>query len=344
MKAGIIGLHMGLAHLEAYLKNPHTQPVAICDINEELLKEVQKKYELPWASTDYRELLSRKEVQIVSVASPDFYHKEHCVAALSAGKHVLCEKPLALTLEDCQAIVSAARKSTASFMIGQVARFSPGFSLAKKIIDSGEIGELFFVESEYAHDYRVAPGAGGWRKDPKRPREPFIGGGCHAVDLLRWIAGDPVETFAYANHKCLPDWPVNDALIALYKFPGDIMGKVFCSIGCRRPYTMRSVFYGTRGTIIADNTSPAIKLSSLRYCQQAGLYDFATIPVTTASHNVEQEVAYFVDCILNNQPVAMDAIEGSKTVASCLAAVISASKGEKVALQPLYQTFLQEEA
>jgi len=341
LKAGVIGLHMGKSHLEAYCSNPYTEVVGICDINEALLKQVQKQYAVPFATTDYQQLLALKDLDIVSVASPDFYHREQCVAALSAGKHVLCEKPLALNLKDCQAIVQASRKTGTRFMIGQVCRFAPGFSLTKKIIASGQIGELYFVESEYAHDYRVATGANNWRKDPRRPREPYIGGGCHAVDLLRWIAGDPLEVFAYANHKCLTDWPVNDALVAIYQFPGQVMGKVFCSIGCIRPYTMRSVFYGTRGTIISDNTSPFIQLCCLEYSEKLGEYDFVTIPVKTASHNVAREVEYLVDCILNDKDVSMDAVEGSKTVAACLGAVISARQGKKVKLEPLYQSFLE---
>ncbi|MCM8770094.1 MAG: Gfo/Idh/MocA family oxidoreductase, partial [Candidatus Omnitrophica bacterium] len=285
----------------------------------------------------YEELLEDKEIDFVYIPLPNHLHLEWIEKSAKKGKHILCEKPLALTLEDCQAIVTAAKKSQGKFMIGQVCRFAPAFSLTKNLIESGEIGELFFVESEYAHDYRVAPGVGHWRKDPARPREPFIGGGCHAVDLLRWIAGDPLEVFAYANHKCLPDWPVNDALIAIYKFPNEVMGKVFCSIGCVRPYTMRSVFYGTKGTIISDNTSSFIQICSTKYFPTKGEYAFASVPVKTASHNVEQEVAYFVDCILNEKQVEMDAIEGSKTVAACLAAVISVRENRKVEVPSVYQ-------
>jgi len=339
MKVGVIGLRMGRAHLEGYLQNPNTEVHAICDTNPETLKDVQKRYSVPVASPDYRDLVRMSELEIISVASPDFYHREQSVEALLAGKHVLCEKPLALTLGDCREIVQAVRKSGRKFMVGQVVRFSPGFALTKEIIDSGEIGELFFVESEYAHDYRVATGVGNWRKDPKRPREPFIGGGCHAVDLLRWIAGDPLEVFALANHKCLPDWPVNDATIAVYKFQNGLMGKVFCSIGCVRPYTMRSVFYGTKGTIISDNTSPAIQLCAQRYCKAKAHYSFAEIPVNVSSHNVSSEIDYFVERILGNLPLDMDAVEGSKTVASCLGAVISAKEGRPVNIRELFAAF-----
>jgi predicted dehydrogenase len=339
MKVGIIGLRMGKSHFIAYLQNPNTEVYGICDTDEETLKKIKDEFKIPFATTDYRELINIKDIEIISVASPDFFHREHSVSALLSGKNVLCEKPLALNLEDCIEIIKAVKKSGKKFMIGQVCRFAPGFVLTKEIIESGEIGELFFVESEYAHDYRVAEGVGKWRKDPRR--EPFIGGGCHAVDLLRWIAGDPVEVFAYSNHKCLTDWPVNDATIAIYKFENEVMGKVFCSIGCIRPYTMRSVFYGTKGTIISDNTSDHILLCSKRYFKEKTNYNFAKIPVSISSHNISAEVNYFVEKILKNEDIDMNEIEGTKTVASCLGAIISARENRKVDIKnELFSKFI----
>jgi predicted dehydrogenase len=339
MKVGIIGLRMGKSHLIAYLQNPNTEVYGICDTDEETLKKIKDEFKIPFATTDYRELINIKDIEIISVASPDFFHREHSVSALLSGKNVLCEKPLALNLEDCIEIIKTVKKSGKKFMIGQVCRFAPGFVLTKEIIESGEIGELFFVESEYAHDYRVAEGVGKWRKDPRR--EPFIGGGCHAVDLLRWIAGDPVEVFAYSNHKCLTDWPVNDATISIYKFENEVMGKVFCSIGCIRPYTMRSVFYGTKGTIISDNTSDHILLCSKRYFKEKANYNFAKIPVSISSHNISAEVNYFVEKILKNEDIDMNEIEGTKTVASCLGAVISARENRKVDIKnELFSKFI----
>lgn len=327
MKAGVIGLRMGKSHLIGYLQN-NVEVVGICDTDSVLLESIKKEFNIPFATTDYKELISIKDLDIVSVASPDYYHREQCVDSLMAGKNVICEKPLALNLEDCIEIIKAVRKSEKKFMIGQVCRFAPGFVLTRQIIDSGEIGQLFFVESEYAHDYRVAEGVGKWRKDPRR--KPFIGGGCHAVDLLRWIKGDPVEVFAYSNHKCLVDWPVDDATIAIYRFENEVIGKVFCSIGCIRPYTMRSVFYGTKGTIISDNTSDHILLCSTRYFKTKSSYNFAKIPVNISHHNITAEIKYFLECLENNRPVEMDEMEGTKTVATCIAAVISSEEKRKV--------------
>ncbi|MCM8816433.1 MAG: Gfo/Idh/MocA family oxidoreductase [Candidatus Omnitrophica bacterium] len=338
MKAGVIGLGMGMAHLKGYLENG-IEVAGICDTDRVLLENIQKKFGIPFATFDYRDLVGVQDIDIISVASPDYYHREQCVDGLMAGKNVLCEKPLALNLEDCIEIIKAVRKSGKKFMIGQVCRFAPGFVLTKQIIDSGEIGELFFVESEYAHDYRVAEGVGKWRKDPRR--KPFIGGGCHAVDLLRWIVGDPIEVFAYSNHKCLVDWPVDDATIAIYRFENGVMGKVFCSIGCIRPYTMRSVFYGTKGTIISDNTSDHILLCSTRYFKEKSSYNFAKIPVEIAHHNVAAEIKYFIRRIENNEAVEMNETEGAKTVATCLAAVISSQENRKVDIrEELFNQFV----
>ena len=126
-----------------------------------------------------------RAIDAVIIASPDQNHRQMILDSLNAGKHILCEKPLALTREDCGAIVEAVKKSDKKFMVGQICRYTPGFKQAKEIIESGAIGELTFVESEYAHDYSHIYAAGSWRSDPVR--NGVVGGGCHAVDLLRWI-------------------------------------------------------------------------------------------------------------------------------------------------------------
>ncbi len=330
---GVIGLRMGRSHLVGYQRNPHTRIIGVCDVDEERLALVAKEFNAPLAVTDYRMLLESPDIQLVSVASPDFFHAEHCVAALDAGKDVLCEKPLTLAMDEAKAIIAAVERTGRRFMIGQVCRFAPGFVLAKKMVERGEIGPLFLVESEYAHNYTGARGVGDWRVDPRR--EPFVGGGCHAVDLLRWIAGDALEVHAFANHKCLPDWPVNDCTEAIYKFQDGVLGKVMVSIGCVRPYTMRSVFYGVDGTIVCDNTSPEIQLCNRS--NLSGAPRFARFPVDIASHNVAAEINEMVDCILNDKPVVTDVYEGAKTVATCLAAVESARSGRTVRIQDLLE-------
>ena len=327
--AAVIAVSEGLRHIKAYKSNPETELLAICDTDKELLKKRKTDYNVPLAVTDYRELLQMPEIDVISVASPDYYHAEQAIAAMKAGKHVICEKPMTLTLEDATAIIKVTRETRRIFMTGHPTRFTPAFMLAKRIIDRGDIGELFMVESEYAHNYSHSRGKDSWRVDPRR--DPFIGGACHAVDLVRWIVGEEMEeAFAYANHKCLTDWPVNDAYMAIFKFKNEVIGKVMCSIGLIRPYTMRSVFHGTGGTIICDNMTPSIQLASLKNSNSDKHANFATIPVDVDNHNVEGEVADLVEAVLRGKPLKADAVEGAKTVAACVAAVESAKTGNKV--------------
>lgn len=271
------------------------------------------------------------------VCTPDQFHAEECVKALRAGYHVLCEKPLTMTRRECEEIVAAAKTSEKQFMVGQVCRKTPSFIKIKQMVEAGEIGELFYVESEYAHDYSLQP-RGEWRRDPKYLRHGIVGGGIHAMDLLRWIAGDPVEVFAYSNHKSLTDWPVDDTTVSVLKYPNNVIGKVFCSIGCRRPYTMRTVLYGTKGTIIADNKTPEIILHNELEYREGHMPRYTTkkIPVELNDHNMPAEIKDMCDIILGKTQNRIDAVEGANSVVVCLAAVESSATGMPV--KPNYFT------
>lgn len=320
-----IGMMFGRAHVEGAMSYG-AEIAAICDLSEENLRFAGEKYNIPedrWF-TDYMDIVNNKDINVVSVAIPDQDHKKVCCDLLRAGKHVLCEKPLALTREDIEEIIKAADESGCKFMVGQICRFTPSFEKAKEIVDAGTIGEIYFIESEYAHDYMTF--LKGWRADPKR--HGVVGGGCHAVDLVRWLAGDPVEVFAYGTHKLLPQAEYDDATIAIMKFGEDVAGKVFVSTGCKRDYTMRTVIYGTKGTIICDNTSPNM---TLFVTDENGItQDPQTIEIDVNNHNATKEFEVFADCIINDKPVPTDAREGAKTVEVCLSIVEAATTGKIV--------------
>ncbi|HHW49764.1 MAG TPA: Gfo/Idh/MocA family oxidoreductase [Clostridiaceae bacterium] len=335
---GVIGTGpMGMHHLKGIRVHPRLELKAVCDINIESACAAAKEYGISSYYSDYRELIARSDIDLVIIATPDHFHSEQTIAALREGKHVLCEKPMALTLDECRAMIAESERTGKKLMIGQISRYAPSFVLVKKLIEEGYIGEMFFVESEYAHDYSELAGVGNWRKDPIILRQPFLGGGCHSVDLLRWIAGDPYEVAAYSNRKVLKDWPVDDCTIAIMRFPNDVIGKVLVSVGCKRNYTMRSVFYGDKGTIIADNTSSYITVYKESIAGEKSLFEGVQqqtvgmqIPVEPNHHNAFGEINDFVNIILNDLPVQTDGRQGAATVAACLAAVESAAKGEKV--------------
>lgn len=333
-KVAVAGLKMGNSWAQAALELPNAELVMVYDPNFDKLHEItRKRYTVDNPSVrvaEKEEELYESNADIIVVASPDHFHADQCVKALRASKHVACEKPLAPTLEECRKIIAAVKETGKRFMTGQVCRYAPGFRTAKTLVEQGRIGDLVYIESEYAHDYHRSPGFNNWRKDPAIKRQGFLGGGCHALDLTRFIAGDPLEVSCFMNHKFMPDWPCPDTGVAIAKFPNDVIGRVFVSIGVQRPYTMRTCIYGTAGTIICDNTSPEIQISESCLYTATGKPEFNKIPVAIANHNVTSELKEFMEYLDKGENCPTDVYQGSRTVAFAQAAIESAATGKIV--------------
>lgn len=329
LQVAVIGCgSIATSHLKGVAAKPECELYAVCDnATDDRLERRKNDYGAKVAVKDYKELLGDPNIDFVIITVPDNSHMEIACAFLRDGKDVLLEKPMALSLAECEEMLRVEKETGKRLMVGQVVRYNTKFAYLKKLVDEGAIGELAFVESEYAHDYSVARGYNDWRVTPER--EGMIGGGCHAVDLLRWIAGNPTEVHAFSNHKYLLDWPVNDTTIAIYKFPNNVIGKVFCGIGVKRGYTMRTCLYGTKGTIIVESKEDEIRLYQVGE-DGKGYTTPKMIPVESVSHNMTGEISDFVDAILSGRPNPISAIEGASTVAVCRATVESAKTGETV--------------
>ncbi len=323
-------------HAEAVKEIENAEIYAVCDTDPKVIEEAKAsvKDDVNYANTkfvlDYKELVNDGNVDAVIIVTPDQVHLEQTAAFLRAGKPVLCEKPMALTAEECIEMMRVEKETNGRLTIGQICRFTPGFIKAKELVDAGRIGELTFVESEYAHNYGNSRGHNDWRLHPDR--HIIVGGGCHAIDLLRWIAGDPTEVYGYQNHKNLLDWPTADTCVAIYKFPNDVCGKVFCSSGVKRSYTMRTVLYGTKGTIICDNMSPSIQL----FEDAEGKEWWAKpeeIPVEVNNHNATEEVREFLNAIIENKLMPVSSMEGAKTIIIATSSVKAMNEGCPVKIE-----------
>jgi len=329
------------AHLSYLTKADNAEVVAICDINEKALMEASEKYGVKDGYTDYTQLLDRNDIEAVAIASPDQLHCEIACAAMKKGKHVMCEKPMALTVEDCTEMIEVQKETGKKLMIGQISRLTPGFAEAKRLVDEGVIGELFFVESEYAHDYSHVSGMDSWRADPLR--HVVLGGACHAVDLLRWIAGNPYEVTAYSNKKMIKALPTDDCTIAIMRFPNNVIGKLFASSGCKGPYSMATRLMGTKGTIIINNTDPYITVYRGQVNTDSKLLDGAytgeynnevqiRYPVELSNHNISKEYQMFLDSLLFDKPLLADGNEGLATVRACRAIIQSADENRTISI------------
>src|SRR5437016_6733842 len=147
---------------------------AICAARPEPLEALAREWEVPFHSTDYRALVERPDVDVVAVYSPDHLHAEHCLAALAAGKHVICTKPMVTSLEAARELVQAVRQSGRKFLVGQTMRFDRQFLTLRHFVERGDLGKLRVAQAHYVHDMRPIYQLTPWRL--KVPQDLMYGG------------------------------------------------------------------------------------------------------------------------------------------------------------------------
>ena len=319
---GVIGLgHNGLAFCERYAKNPKCKLAAVCDIDDERLKYAQEKFGVK-GYKDY-EILNDKCIQAISVHTPDCFHREPFIKALETGHHVFVEKPMADTIEDVELMVNAARRYNGRIcMVGHILRFDKYFSMVKKWIDAGILGDIFYLEADYIHDLRYQLHMEDWKV---KKEIPMLGGGCHPLDILRWYTGDAVEVSAMSNHIAYPEMVEDASIIATYKFSSGAIGKVTTLYGnvSPRPYVFNLSVYGTNGSVIRDKLS----LEGMKEHWMDIPADF------DESHDYSPEIEHFLNCIIYEQKPLITPEDASNTVIAALYA-IKASKENKVLTIP----------
>ena len=193
LKIGFIGCG-GIAnqkHFPGMVQQKGVDLVAFCDIVIEKAQEAAKKYGIPDAKvyTDYHELLADKSLDAVHVLTPNVSHSEITVAALYAGKNVLCEKPMAINPKEAQAMLDARDRSGKLLTIGYQYRHFHDHALAKKVVDDGWLGDIYYAEASYIRR-RGVPTWGVFTDKSKQGGGPLIDIGTHALDLALWLMGN----------------------------------------------------------------------------------------------------------------------------------------------------------
>ena len=171
--------------------------LAVADIDRKAARAAADRFDIPHALTDYRELLALDGIDAVSVATPNAHHVAPTVAALKAGKHVLCEKPIAMTARDAQRMVDAARTAKRQLMIAHQHRFRADVQALKRAIDDGSLGEVYYAES-IAMRRRGIPGWGVFIQKEHSGGGPLIDIGVHILDMTLYLMGHPKPTAASA--------------------------------------------------------------------------------------------------------------------------------------------------
>lgn len=186
---GLIGCGLwGSVHAQVYSSSHRVKLVTICDQNKELAAQFAQKYHSDKYTTDYHEVLSDPGIAAVSIATPDHTHTPIVIDALNTGKHVLVEKPLAMTAEECKKILAARDAAGTILMVDFHNHWNIPFLQVKKMIESGELGDLQMINVRLNDTIFVPTKMLSWASESSPAH--FLG--SHVVDLIRWLSGDEI--------------------------------------------------------------------------------------------------------------------------------------------------------
>ncbi len=277
LRWGIIGCG-GIADrrtLPGMMLSETSVPVAMMDANLAFAKACAEKYGAKLATDKYEDILAMDEVDAVYIASPVFCHKEQALAAAKAGKHILLEKPLGLTVSETEEIIAACDAAGVKLGVGFMMRYHAYHQAMKELIAKGTIGDIVSMRAQFTCWYPDIPGA--WRQ-----KKALSGGGAlvdmgiHCIDLLQYISGlNAVECKGYAQTQTF-NYEVDDSASVIMKMNNGATAYVDANFNIPDACAKCPLeFYGTKGSIIAQGTLSQEEGGSVEVlaCPEAVGYD-----------------------------------------------------------------------
>ncbi|HDN84630.1 MAG TPA: Gfo/Idh/MocA family oxidoreductase [Candidatus Aerophobetes bacterium] len=193
IKVGIVGAgYIGKRHAEVYQIHPQAELVAVCDLEEEKAKEILPQGKI---YTKLEDMLNNPDINLVDICLPTYLHKEAVIKSLEAGKHVLCEKPIALNLEDAEEMVEKAESSDTFFMVAHCLRFWPEYEVLKKMVEKGDRGEVIHASFRRIGSLPIWSW-GGWVLQESKSGGALIDFHIHDVDFVLYLLGKPEKIYA----------------------------------------------------------------------------------------------------------------------------------------------------
>lgn len=282
--------------------------------------------------TDLSRLLARADVDAVTIASENAKHANLTIAAANAGKHIMCEKPMATTLADCDRMIEAVDRAQVKYFQIFPMRHDPANQKIKEILAAGTLGRISVVRKRHGHYFGLEWAASEsdiWFANPELAGGgAFLDEGVHAVDWFRWMLGEPLSVMAQI-HSAQTPFAVDDVGAAIYCFPGNVLA-ILHSSWLEQAATITSEIYGEFGTLVQSYTDGASIRTAGETSRPLMLYTRATnawqsfdLPVHFP-FNHEAVVEPFVDCILRDTPPPASAFDGRRALELILAAYESA--------------------
>jgi UDP-N-acetyl-2-amino-2-deoxyglucuronate dehydrogenase len=335
---GIVGVgNIAPLHAAAIQAVPGAELVAVATRDTERGRSFTQKYGGFWQA-DYAELLQRPEVDVVAICTPHDLHAPMAIAAAQAGKHVLCEKPMARTTAECDAMIDACERAGVTLSVVFQSRFEPLSLQLKRLIDEGTLGRIVWNSANttwYRTDdyYRSGPWRGTWAQEGGGV---LINQAIHAIDLMLWLTGMPDRITAQTrtlNHTI----EVEDGAIATLEYADNRLGLIQATTAAYPGYAERIEVYGTLGSAIYHKGEGRLEWHLLDpredHMLEANISSGAANPmdITAAGHAaVFQD---FAEAIRQGSHPAIDGAEGRRSVEVVEAIYQSARSSGSVTLR-----------
>jgi myo-inositol 2-dehydrogenase/D-chiro-inositol 1-dehydrogenase len=308
---------------------PGAKLLAVADVVAESAQKVADELEIPVCETDYRRLLANDDIQAVVICSSTDTHARIMIEAAMAGKHMFCEKPIALEIDKIDEALAAVRKAEVKLQVGFNRRFDPGFLRAKRLVESGKIGvpQLLRISS----------------RDPQPPPLDYVksSGGLfldmmiHDFDMARFLLGEEVTELMATGH-CLIDPAIGkcgdvDTAVVLLKFQSGALGTIDNSRQAVYGYDQRIEIFGSGGSVAVGNKTPTeVTIHNADSIQSDKPLHFFLERYQEA---YLAEMKEFVTCVLENKPPSVGGADGKISVAMGYAALESIRRGRFVKIK-----------
>ena len=315
LRIGLIGTgRAGMIHgRNIYIYAKQARIVCVSDTDEKSAAAAAKELDCEY-ETDSMKLLQRSDIDAVIVAVPTKFHRDIVVEASNCGKHIFCEKPMGMNVQECLEMIEVSEKNGVILQIGFMRRFDKSFRRAKQIVDSGKIGQVVMVKT-LTHGPSTPHE---WMYDITKSNGPLAEVNSHDIDTLRWLTGGEAESvYAIAgNYRCpqakekYPDF--YDNVLMSVKMDNGMMGCVDGAQGVEYGYDARVDILGTKGLITVGDLNDT---ATITYTKEAGM----TGDVVESWRNLFAE-AYisedmsFIDCILHHKKPVVDGKDGLAAV------------------------------
>ncbi len=334
---GIIGCGKiaQVRHIPEYLENPNAEIRGYFDLNFQRAQELAEKFGGK-AFASVEELLADPSIDAVSVCVANFAHAEMTIKALEAGKHVLCEKPMAVTLAECEAMVAAAKKAGKHLMIGHNQRLAKAHMVAKKMIEEGAIGRILTFRTTFGHGgpetWSIDPGKSVWFFDKKRAAMGAMADlGIHKTDLIQFLTGQKVvRTTARLTTLDKRDAGgnligVDDNAFCIYELSGGAYGTMTASWTYYAAEDNSTILYGTKGTMrIYDDPAHSIVVN--KSSGETEYYDVEQIQ-TNDNQTKSGIIDLWMEALVQDKEPEISGESALSAMRAVFASLVSSEKG-----------------